>query len=147
MAGIENATPRPWAFNRMPVMVELAQLQGKELEEHEGYFRGNDGSWSITAEDAHICKVSFHGNAKRGQMHLAPDPEGMANAQLIVTAVNTYEQLIADRDALLEALKLALEAMQNALERDDPEACTQMEWDQEPLDTMRRIIAQVEAHK
>jgi hypothetical protein len=45
---------------------------------------------------------------------------------------------------LLNALKLALTALENVLENDDPQACTQMEWEQEPLPTIRAAIANAE---
>src|SRR5438552_9645036 len=44
-------------------------------------------------------------------------------------------QLMTSAPKLLAACKLALAAMESALEADDPQACTQMEWEAEPLAT------------
>ena len=46
---------------------------------------------------------------------------------------------------LLSACKLALATMEAALEADDPQACTQMEWEAEPLVTLRAAIKEAEA--
>lgn len=43
---------------------------------------------------------------------------------------------------LLAACTQALTAMEAALEADDPQACTQMEWEAEPLATLRAVIAE-----
>jgi hypothetical protein len=46
---------------------------------------------------------------------------------------------------LLSACKLALAAMEAALKGDDPQACTQIEWESEPLATLRDAIREAEA--
>src|SRR5207249_525543 len=45
----------------------------------------------------------------------------------------------------LSACKLALAAMEAALEADDPQARTQIEWEAEPLATLRAAIREAEA--
>jgi hypothetical protein len=45
---------------------------------------------------------------------------------------------------LLAACKLALAAMEAALEADDPQAPTQIEWEAEPLATLRATIAEAD---
>jgi hypothetical protein len=45
---------------------------------------------------------------------------------------------------MLKALKAALAALEAVLENDDPQARTQMEWEQEPLPTIRAAIANCE---
>jgi hypothetical protein len=89
----ERFTKGPWKFERMATALELARLQGKELETHDGYFRENDGSWIVTHESGQIARITFHGSAKRGQGYMAPDPEGQANAHLIAAAPTMYEVL------------------------------------------------------
>jgi hypothetical protein len=84
-------TATPWKFERMPEYEERAKLLGKPLADHEGYFRDNDGSWVIQDNEGNrIASVTFKGKAKRGETWNAPDPEGQANAELIVKAVNAY---------------------------------------------------------
>jgi hypothetical protein len=46
---------------------------------------------------------------------------------------------------LLIAAKATLTALELILEVDDPAACTQTEWEAEPLATLRAIIAEAEA--
>jgi hypothetical protein len=53
-------------------------------------------------------------------------------------------QIMAAAPKLLTACKLALAALESALEAEDPQACTQMEWEAEPLATMRAAIAEAE---
>lgn len=67
----------------------------------------------------------------------ARDP---ADFERIVEAVNT-------RDALINALKLALAALEAQLEAEDPQACTQMEWETEPLPTIRAALGVAEGAK
>lgn len=106
-------TPGPWQFERMDSAVEFAALKGEALEEHEGYFRDNNGDWIVTWKDpdpegygGRIAAVSFKGSAKRGQAYGAPDPEGMANARLIATAPELLSELAATALALDEAAAL-----------------------------------------
>jgi hypothetical protein len=53
-------------------------------------------------------------------------------------------RLMTAAPKLLKACKLALAAMQTELEADDPQAATQMEWEAEPLATLREAIAEAE---
>src|SRR5687768_12240135 len=85
-SGVPNAgpTPGPWRFERMESAEEFAALKGETLEEHEGYYRDNNGDWIVTFRDpeddmgGRIAAVSFKGKAKRGETWRAPDPIGMA---------------------------------------------------------------------
>ena len=71
----------------------LAKRQGRELEPHEGYLRGNDGSWRICDEDGYgVITVLFQGKAKRGQAYDAPDPVGQAMAFRIIELWNANEE-------------------------------------------------------
>jgi hypothetical protein len=45
---------------------------------------------------------------------------------------------------LLAACKQALAAMEADMEADDPQGSTQMEWEAEPLTTLRAVIAEAE---
>lgn len=45
---------------------------------------------------------------------------------------------------LLEACKQALAVLESQLEAEDPQACTQMEWEAEPLASLREAIALAE---
>lgn len=56
-------------------------------------------------------------------------------------------QLLLMRTAptLLHACRQALAAMEAALEAQDPQARTQIEWEAEPLRTLRQAIAEVES--
>lgn len=86
-------TPTPWKFERLDGVEEQYRILKKELLEHDGYFRHNDGSWVInSAEGYPIASVNFKGTAKRGQAWHAPDPEGQANARHIVLAVNCHDE-------------------------------------------------------
>jgi hypothetical protein len=49
--------------------------------------------------------------------------------------VNSHERVLA-------ACKAALAAIEAALEADDPQARTQIEWEAEPLATLRQVIAE-----
>ena len=92
-------------FQRQEIYTENAKILGKELGEHEGYFRDNNGDWIIgDSEGNRFCVVAFQGTAKRGEKWNAPDPLGMERARLIVRAVNNF-------DALLEACRWALSEM------------------------------------
>ena len=85
----------PWKFERQEIYAQHAKMTGKQLEDHEGYFRENDGSWVIADADGNgIITIRFQGNAKRGQAWNAPDPEGQANAAFIVTACNCHDDLV-----------------------------------------------------
>jgi hypothetical protein len=86
-------TPGPWQFRPMDGFDALHKLRGTKPEEHEGYFRANDGSWGVSCGNGRVCLVDFQGKAKRGQGYAAPDPEGMANARLIAAAPEMYEAL------------------------------------------------------
>ena len=46
---------------------------------------------------------------------------------------------------LLAAAEAALEALEQALEAEDPAASTQVEWEQEPLPMLRTAIAKAKA--
>lgn len=79
----------PLRFEPQVCHREMAHLQHRELEAHEGFFRENDGSWIIVdSEGERFCSVHFHGKANRGAAWNAPDPEGQAICRLIVEAVN-----------------------------------------------------------
>jgi hypothetical protein len=84
----------PLRFERQEIYVESAALTGKELLPHEGYFRDNDGSWSIiSATGDRALTVPFTGTAKRNERWNAPDPKAQEFARLIVTAVNHHEAM------------------------------------------------------
>jgi hypothetical protein len=53
-------------------------------------------------------------------------------------------QLMAVAPKLLMAAKATLTAFELILEVDDPAACTQIEWEAEPLATLRAVIAEAE---
>lgn len=53
-------------------------------------------------------------------------------------------RLMTAAPKLLAVCKTALAAMEAALEADDPQARTQIEWEAEPLDTLRKAIAEAE---
>ena len=100
---IVAATDGPWHFEQGKSALELARLQGKTLDPHEGYFRENDGSWIITYGDpddmesdcGQVCRVTFQGKAKRGEAWQAPDPVGQATARLIAAAPELLSALTA----------------------------------------------------
>ena len=54
-------------------------------------------------------------------------------------------QLIAVAPKLLSAAKATLTALELILEVDDPAACTQIEWEAEPMATLRAVIAEAES--
>lgn len=54
------------------------------------------------------------------------------------------ERLRMAASKLLAACKVALAAMEAQLEADDPQARTQVEWEAEPLVTLRAVIAEAE---
>lgn len=79
-------------LERNDATVELARLQGRELEDHEGYPRDNNGDWVILWEDGgRMGTVCFMGKAKRGEAYRAPDPEGLAIARRLVSLWNQQE--------------------------------------------------------
>lgn len=81
----------PLKFERLEGYEERARILKQPILAHEGYFRENDGSWVIQGSTgARVATVQFKGKAKRGERWNAPDPEGQANAELIVVAVNEY---------------------------------------------------------
>ena len=86
-------TPGPWTLFRMEGFDALHKLRGTKPEEHEGYFRTNDGSWAISNPDGRICLADFKGKAKRGEAWKAPDPEGMADARLTSRQAEGMEAL------------------------------------------------------
>jgi hypothetical protein len=53
-------------------------------------------------------------------------------------------QVMTAAPKLLDACKLALSALEAALAADDPQAPTQMEWEAEPLATLRSVVAEAE---
>jgi hypothetical protein len=84
----------------------LHKLKGTTPQEHEGYFRENNGSWTVTDEyGSPVARICFRGKAKRGEAWNAPDPEGQANAGFIVKAVNNHAKLL---EACEYALRFAL---------------------------------------
>ena len=54
-------------------------------------------------------------------------------------------QLIAVAPKLLSAAKATLTALELILEVDDPAAYTQIEWEAEPMATLRAVIAEAES--
>ena len=84
MAGIDKATPRPWfVVEREPTYwTGRKTFDVSSGTEDSGYKTviGNEGLWDDEETDK-------------------------ANAELIVAAVNAYDQLIADREVSLRALK------------------------------------------
>jgi hypothetical protein len=54
------------------------------------------------------------------------------------------KQLMTVAPKLLMAAKATLTALELILEVNDPAACTQMEWEAEPLATLRAVIAEAE---
>ena len=53
-------------------------------------------------------------------------------------------QLMAIAPKLLAAASATLTALELILEVDDPQACTQIEWEAEPMATLRAVIAEAE---
>ena len=68
---IRNATPRPWKFEVLP---------------------GNDGLGYIRPEDDDGREIAHHGDSGRSQR------ENLANAALIVAAVNGYEPMRKEQE-------------------------------------------------
>jgi hypothetical protein len=68
-----------------------------------------------------------------------PESDGEATPLLV-----RQLRLMTAAPQLLTACKAALAAMEAAMEADDPQACTQMEWEAEPLSTLRSAIAEAE---
>jgi hypothetical protein len=92
-------TPGPWKFERPADLEESYRILKKELPDHEGYFRENDGTWSITdSTGLRVATASFKGKAKRGEAWRTADPEGMANARLISAVTDLAELLMESRD-------------------------------------------------
>lgn len=93
------AESEKWIFARMGSAEEFADLTGRPLAEHEGYYRANNGNWIVVCRDPDgesggpVCEVTFRGTAKRGQAYGAPDPVGMARARLIAAAPDLYKAL------------------------------------------------------
>jgi hypothetical protein len=104
---LSKATPRPWRIAKMMEGAEQMRPEGMTAEqaakwdalmaERNQPSRDNDGSWIIVAGRAgtesytRAAAAAFKGTAKRGQTYCAPDPEGFANADLLVAAVNAYD--------------------------------------------------------
>ena len=79
----------PLTMERRETTIQLAQLEGRELEPHEGFNRSNSGGWIITDADGYgIIEVRFQGKAKRGKEYDAPDPDGQELARAIVESMN-----------------------------------------------------------
>lgn len=75
---------------------EQYRILSKKLEDHDGYYRENDGSWIVTDSNGdRVAAVAFQGNAKRGQGWCSPDPVGQSRARLIAAAPEMLEALIA----------------------------------------------------
>ena len=74
--------------------------------ETNAQFRANDGAFAVTQDrtkydnPSHIAFVTFHGKAKRGQAWCTPDPEGEANARLIMAAPELLEACVGMRHIL-----------------------------------------------
>lgn len=86
----------PWKFERMDGIEDQFRILKRELLPHDGYFRTNDGSWSVTDSNGDpVCRVLFKGTAKRGQEWDAPDLVGQARARLIAAAPDLYAALEA----------------------------------------------------
>lgn len=87
-------------FEPQAVYVEMAKLEKRELAPHEGYFRDNDGTWIAWDNREGNVRVSFRGNAKRGQGWNAPDPKGQQIMREIVRAVNSHSELVKALEAI-----------------------------------------------
>jgi hypothetical protein len=105
MSEHKGFTPGPWIFRRMEGFEERSRILGRELSEHEGYMRSNDGDWMVVWSDGGLASVQFKGKAKRGQGYQTPDPEGMANARLIAAAPDLLAENVALRELLAFAVK------------------------------------------
>ena len=93
------------------------------------YSRGTDGC-DETFDPHGVLLVSIHfwEQAERAE----------ADAKLIVHRLNCH-------NLLLDACKRTLRNLELMLEMDDPWTLTQIEWEAEPLDTLRKAIAEAEA--
>ena len=102
------------------------------------------GEWRTDYDDLQnsetlIFTLAFGGDSRpEPRMHFAiggaaPKEELEANARLVAAAPK-----------LLAACKQALAAMEASLEAEDPQARTQIEWEAEPLATLRAVIAEAE---
>ena len=61
---------------------------------------------------------------------------------IVPAEVDAWLQIRVDYwNEVRDALKAALGAMEAELEADNPTACTQMEWEAEPLATIRAVLA------
>jgi hypothetical protein len=115
-----NPTPGPWIFARNVDAERFAKLTGNPLQPHDGFFRGNDGSWSVfDAEGKGLARVVFRGEAKHGKEYGSPDPEGQANACLISAAPDLFAALhnllfqtlqgpVLERDAIITEARAAI---------------------------------------
>ena len=91
-------TSGPWNVSKLgepaPAPEGITEAQRARwdeiLKEMGRPFRHNDGSFNIVAGEGDdrkpVATATFQGKAKRGQAYSAPDPEGLANAQLIAAA-------------------------------------------------------------
>jgi hypothetical protein len=106
---------------------------------------GNDLNtpWSLhfdrdgTEDVAIICDCNGADLVHSRQFWL---PEGDDPTPPTLAAV----QLMAVAPKLLITAKATLTALELILEVDDPQACTQIEWEAEPMATLRAVIAEAE---
>ena len=96
----------------------------------------NDNS----AEQYNVCvTTSLDGIDSSIQTLQIADPE--VYNRVVIQDTN----LIAAAPKLLAAAKRTLTQLELILEMDDPQACTQMEWEAEPLSDLRAAIIEAES--
>lgn len=80
-------------LTRQEAAIKLAALDGRTLEPHDGFSRGNDGNWILPIRDGEgevvgTAQIFFLGKAKKGAAYCAPDPEGQRIANEILAQFN-----------------------------------------------------------
>lgn len=97
------------------------------------------GPWTIDAyaEGKHDYLVTHSSGGLRSHIARLYD-SALCNEH---GATEANARLIAAAPDLLAACRLAMATMEAELTKDDPQACTQMEWETEPLVALREAIA------
>ena len=110
------------------------------------------GPWkTVTPKDSLTVRIADPeghldigiGAESDGKRVIIAEAFGRVGSSIYVMA-QANARLIAAAPDLLEAAKLALEAVESGLLADDPQAMTQMEWEAEPLASLRRAIHKAE---